>query len=81
MIDMYSKMALDYGIYATIAAAEFVKLDMMGSALLYMESRKPKPAITETPQVIQNSGRGREGERPNDNRWLRHTNEAKNSTA
>ena len=38
MIDMYSKMALDYGInFVTIAAAEFMKFDVMGSALLYME--------------------------------------------
>ena len=35
MIDTYSKMALDYGNYATVAAAEFVKLDMMDFALLH----------------------------------------------
>ena len=37
MTDTHSKMALDYGTYVTVAAAEFVELDMMGSALLYME--------------------------------------------
>ena len=36
MTDTHSKMALDYGTYITIAAAEFVELDMMGSTLLYM---------------------------------------------
>ena len=37
MTDTHSKMALDYGTYVTVAAAEFVELDMMGSTLLYME--------------------------------------------
>ena len=33
----HAKMALDYGIDVTVAAAEFVKFDVMGSALLCME--------------------------------------------
>ena len=37
MNNTHSEMALDYGIDVTVAAAEFVKLDMMGSALLCME--------------------------------------------
>ena len=34
MIDMHTKMALYYGVDVTVAAAELVKFDMMGSALL-----------------------------------------------
>ena len=37
MIDTHAEMALDYGIDVTVAAAGFVKFDMMGSALLCME--------------------------------------------
>ena len=42
MTDTHSKMALDYGTYVTVAAAEFVELDMMGSALLYMMELQTK---------------------------------------
>ena len=34
MIDTHAKMALYYGVDVTVAAAELVKFDMMGSALL-----------------------------------------------
>ena len=37
MNDTHAEMALDYGIDVTVAAAEFMKFDVMGSALLYME--------------------------------------------
>ena len=37
MIDTHAEMALDHGIDVTVATAEFVKFDMMGSALLCME--------------------------------------------
>lgn len=36
-IDTHVKMALDYGVDVTVAAAEPVKFDMMRSALLCME--------------------------------------------
>ena len=34
IIDTHAKMALYYGVDVTVAAAELVKFDMMGSALL-----------------------------------------------
>ena len=37
LVAMHAKMALDYGIDVTVAATEFMKLDMMGSAFLRME--------------------------------------------
>ena len=37
MNDTHAQMALDYGIDVTVAAAEFVKFDVMGSTLLCME--------------------------------------------
>ena len=62
MIDTHAKMALYYGIDVTVAVAELVKFDMMGSALRSMELQTKKPAIAET--AARNSeewGRARRG--------------------
>ena len=64
----------------TVATAEFVKFDMMGSALLCMELRT-KLRKQRQLHIIRNSGGGREEDSPSDCRRRRHTIEAKNSTA
>ena len=78
MIDTHAEIALNFGIAIAVAATESVKSDMMGSTLLCMELQTK---ACNSRDMIRNSGGGREGDSPNDNRRHRRIIEAKNSTA